>query len=227
MANTPAFQYYPADLLSDPEVMFWNMEAVGCYWQMITYLWLNGGKFEYNLENLCKLFRVNHKKTARKLWEKISKKFIIENGQITHKRILKEMQKQAASRLRRSEAGKKGMDSRWKSDNNVNNNVIKKTITNDNPSSSTSTSTSVNNINNNIGYTLEELKMAAPNIGMSDEDVEACFHHYNAQGWNRSNGLPIKNVYSLLNTWKNNRGRFTEKHKVNSGTDKPRTLGYR
>lgn len=60
--------------------MFWDMEAVGCYWQLITFLWLNGGKFEFNLENLCKLFRVNRKKTAEKLWKKIEKKFVFQNG---------------------------------------------------------------------------------------------------------------------------------------------------
>ncbi len=142
MSNSPAFQYYPADLLADPEVMFWDMKAIGCYWQMITYLWLNDGKFEYNIENLCKLFRVNHKKTATKLWENIKKKFVLENGIVIHKRVLKEMQKQAESRLRRQAAGRKGAEVRW----NVDGNAITKTMANDGPSTSTSTSTSVNTI---------------------------------------------------------------------------------
>ena len=140
--NSPAFQYYPADLLSDPEVMFWEMEAIGCYWQLITFLWLNGGKFEFKLEDLCKLFRVNRKKTAEKLWLKISKKFVLKDGIVTHKRILKEMQKQEASRLKRSKAGKKGMKSRWGNDNNVNNNDTEEDITENNPSSPVSSSTS-------------------------------------------------------------------------------------
>ena len=138
--NTPAFQYYPADLISDPEVMFWDMEALGCYWQMITYLWLNGGKFEYNIENLCKLFRKNHKKTSIKLWKKIEKKFIIEDGIVTHKRINSEIQRQAESRLRRQEAGKKGADKRWADDSNA----ISKSMAKNSSSTSTSTSTSVN-----------------------------------------------------------------------------------
>ena len=108
MGNTPAFQYYPADLLADPEVMFWDMEQVGCYWQMITFLWLNEGKFEYNIDNLCKLFRTNHKKTSEKLWKNIEKKFVFENGVITHKRVTKEIKKQSAKRIARQEAGRKG-----------------------------------------------------------------------------------------------------------------------
>lgn len=138
--NSPAFQYYPADLISDPEVMFWDMEAVGCYWQMITFLWLNGGKFEFNLENLCKLFRKNHKKTAEKLWEKIEKKFVVENGIVTHKRILKEMLKQAESKAKRQEAGKKGAEKRWNEHDNVNGNAIKKTMAKNGSSSSSSSS---------------------------------------------------------------------------------------
>jgi uncharacterized protein YdaU (DUF1376 family) len=140
MANTPAFQYYPADLLSDPEVMFWDMESVGCYWQMITFLWLNGGKFEYNVGNLCKLFRKNHKKTAEKLWKKIEKKFSVENGIVTHKRVLKEMQKQEESRLRRSAAGRVGAKNKWNPDGNA----IPKDMAKNGSSTSSSTSTSVN-----------------------------------------------------------------------------------
>lgn len=156
--NSPAFQYYPADLLSDPEVMFWDMEAIGCYWQLITYLWLNGGKFEFNLENLCKLFRVNRKKTAEKLWKKIEKKFVFQNGIVTHKRVIKEMQKQTESRLKRQEAGKKGAESRWGNDSNANSNAIEKNMAKHGSSTSTSTSTSVikeNNIKEKITFSFQ------------------------------------------------------------------------
>ena len=144
MSNTPAFQYYPADFLSDPEVMFWDAEAVGCYWLMISYLWINGGKAELNYELIASLFRVNRKLKAEKLWKKIEKKFVLEDGYITHKRIFKEMQKQQQSRLRRQEAGKKGAKSRWGNDGNANGNASTKPMAKNSPSSSSSTSTSVN-----------------------------------------------------------------------------------
>ncbi len=98
MSNTPAYQFYPADLLSDPEVMFWDMEMLGAYWQMINYLWLNGGIFDSTscefFENLRKLFRKKTKKSAQSLWKKIEKKFVCQDGIITHKRVTKEMEKQ-------------------------------------------------------------------------------------------------------------------------------------
>jgi len=107
---------------------------------MIDFLWINSGKLDGNssefLAKLCGIFRVSHQKRAQKLWENISRKFKIVDGIITHRRVTKEIQRQAESRLRRSEAGKKGMESRWNKDNNA----IPQGITKDNPSSSTSTS---------------------------------------------------------------------------------------
>jgi len=142
MANSPAFQYYPADMATDPICRFWTMEQMGCYHAMIDFLWLNSGKLEQNSSEfpakLCGIFRVSHQKRAQKLFENVSKKFDITDGLITHRRVTKEMQKQAQSRLKRSEAGKKGMKKRWEPDNSV----IPETITNDNPSSSTSSSSS-------------------------------------------------------------------------------------
>jgi len=107
MANTPAFQYYPADLFSDPDVMFWDMEMLGCYWQMITYLWLNGGLMESKPELIRDLFRTKRRDKAEKMWSKIKVKFQINDGIITHKRVLEEMQKQTEWRLKSSLGGKK------------------------------------------------------------------------------------------------------------------------
>ncbi len=222
--NSPAFQYYPADLLSDPEVMFWDMEAIGCYWQLITFLWLNGGKFEFNLENLCKLFRVNRQKTAEKLWKKIEKKFVFQNGIVTHKRVIKEMQKQKESRLKRQEAGKKGAESRWGNDSNANSNAIEKDMAKN--GSSSSTSTSVNNIHTNNGgdFTLQQVKDAAIMVGLTPDKAEMFFHHFNAQGWVRTNGQKITNLASALTYWRNHQFEF---EKGNSNDTKKRTNGNR
>lgn len=224
--NSPAFQYYPADLLSDPEVMFWDMEAIGCYWQLITFLWLNGGKFEFNLENLCKLFRVNRKKTAEKLWKKIEKKFVFQNGIVTHKRVIKEMQKQKESRLKRQEAGKKGAKSRWGNDSNANSNAIEKDMAKNGSSSSTSTSTSVNNIHTQEAepkFTLKQVKDSAFAVGIPDDKAEEFYHHFNQQGWKRRNGLPIVDSPSALSSaliyWRNHQFKFEENKNGSNRTD--------
>ena len=140
MSNSPAFQFYPADLISDPEVMFWDMESVGCYWQMITYLWLNSGKAEIKPEFFRKLFRVKRAKKAELMWIKISKKFDCIDGVVTHKRVLEEMEKQAATRLARQCAGKKGGEQKQKNLANAKNLPLAKST------SSSSSSTSSSNI---------------------------------------------------------------------------------
>lgn len=151
MSNTPAFQYYPADMATDTEVMFWSMEQMGCYHAMIDYLWLNSGKIDGNSSDfpakLCRIFRVSHRKKAQKLWENISKKFQKTNGIITHRRITKEMQRQADTRLTRQKAGKKGMENRWHGDNPAITEPITKPITKNNPSTPTSFSSSTTTLN--------------------------------------------------------------------------------
>lgn len=153
--NSPAFQYYPADLISDPEVMLWNAEEVGCYWLLISYLWLNNGKTEENLENFSKIFRKKTKKTAEKIWNKIKVKFVVEDGYVVHKRVVREMQKQASTRVKRAEAGKKGMSKRWGKHNKAITSVITNGITKNNSSSSSSTSVNSNS-NNSAGVSVPD-----------------------------------------------------------------------
>jgi len=112
MGNSPSFQYYPADFLTDPEVMLWDMETIGCYWILINYLWLNQGAAEVSPEFFCVLFKVKRRKKALLMWKKIELKFTLEDGKITHKRVAKEMQKQREWRLKSSIGGKKSAKNR-------------------------------------------------------------------------------------------------------------------
>jgi len=214
MSNkSPAFQYYPADMATDPEVMFWDMEQMGCYHAMLDYLWLNGGKFDGNssdfLAKIAQIFRVSHRKRAQKLWEKISKKFEKTNGIISHKRTDKEMQRQAESRLRRQKAGKKGADKRWGPDSNA----IFSGMAKNSPSSSTSTSSSTSVNNTHIqtpdeNYTIDQVKNAAIMCGIPEKEAEEFYYHYSAQGWVLGNGQAIKDLTSMLVRWRNNQYKF-------------------
>ena len=53
-----------------------------------------------------------------------------------------------------------------------------------------------------IKYTIDDVKECGVLLGLSEEECEAAYHHYNAQGWKRANGLPITNLASLLSTWR-------------------------
>lgn len=113
--NPPAYQNYPADFISDPEVMFWDMESYGCYKKVIDYLWLNDGKLELNWKKIATLFNVSRQDKAKKMFSKVEVKFQIIDGYVTHKRVYEEMQKQAEYRLMKSDAGKAGAKARWQS----------------------------------------------------------------------------------------------------------------
>ena len=119
MKNTPAFQFYPSEFLANPEVRVWNLETVGAFWILISYLWVSGGECEFNLKVLARLFNVNKQNKAAKLWDNIKIIFLLCDGIITNKRILEEMQKQARSRFMRQQAGKKGAQKRWGDDGNA------------------------------------------------------------------------------------------------------------
>lgn len=58
--------------------------------------------------------------------------------------------------------------------------------------------------------TLEDCQKAASAIGMKPESIEACFHHYNAQGWKTSGGVALRNLSSTLAKWKANESNFAK-----------------
>lgn len=66
--NTPAFQFYPNDFLSDINVMMMTPEEIGVYWMLICVCWKE--KFlSNNLEDLAYLVRVPMKR-FNVIWEK-------------------------------------------------------------------------------------------------------------------------------------------------------------
>lgn len=65
--------------------------------------------------------------------------------------------------------------------------------------------------------TLQEAKDAAFRVGIPDDKAEQFYHHYNAQGWLRANGLPVTNLESILVCWRNNQYKFEDKAKKKIG----------
>ena len=147
MKNSPSFQYYPADLLTDPDLLGWDMEMIGLYWITISYLWINGGFLNDKPEVICQLTRNYRTDKAQRLWRKIQHKFLIVGGKITHKRVTKEMQKQTEYRLMKKKAGKAGADKRWQTHDFANGKPIAEGMADgmakNSSSSSSSSSTSV------------------------------------------------------------------------------------
>ncbi len=147
MKNSPSFQYYPADLISDPDLLTWDMEMIGIYWWTISYLWLNGGLIDSKPEVIRSLTRRKRIDKAFLIWDKIKFKFILEDGKISHKRVTEEMQKQAEQRLMKEKAGKMGAEKRWQDHDSANSTPAILPMAENSSSSSTSIPTSPSDIN--------------------------------------------------------------------------------
>ena len=225
--NTPAFQCYPKDFLADPLVMFWDMEQFGAYCKLLFYLWENGGSMQIDFAVMCKLWNCRTRKKAEKLWSKIKAAFMENDGVITHAYLVREMQKQAASRDRRQAAGRKGAQSRWGGDGNAisSGGVLpcEKNGSSSSISSSVSFSTSVNNTLtgvDEIGQVKNSVALnpagkvdggdgAVDGFGLIDQPVKALLALEGAelqrvvQSWLAANGLRLGDLKKYhFHQWK-------------------------
>jgi len=104
-------QLEPRAFLSDTEVQSWTAKEIGCYCQLIFYLYCNGGKCRFDLQMLARL--CNCGRGFARVWDRISTKFTIIDGNVRHKRVDRELQI-ATERLEKSRAsGAKGAKVRW------------------------------------------------------------------------------------------------------------------
>lgn len=111
----PAFQFYPQDFLSDPNVMALTNEQVGIYIKLICFCWMQGS-IPSDIQRLAKMCNMNNLpdeercQHIEKLLEPIIlcfRKSSISDSQLIHPRLEKEIQKQDDYREKCSEGGKK------------------------------------------------------------------------------------------------------------------------
>jgi uncharacterized phage protein (TIGR02220 family) len=144
--KSPAFQWYPADYLSDINVILMSNEQRGCYGTLLSHEWLSNGKgIPRDIEAIAKLCGEDSKKMAM-LWKGIEKCFKPhpkDDTKLIHPRLEKERKKQNDNRKKRTKAGKQGANARWQTHGNRNATAMAK----NGSSSSTSTSTSTSVVN--------------------------------------------------------------------------------
>lgn len=113
--TTPAFQFYPADFLSDENVALMTNQAVGCYIKLICYCWREGSipKQIPQLARLCG----EDLDSMLILWKSLKRCFKPargkDAGRLIHPRLEKERHKQVAFKSDRSRAGRKGAEALW------------------------------------------------------------------------------------------------------------------
>ena len=135
MDKAPAFQFYPKDWLSDPDVVCMSMGQRGAYITLLCYCWKED-KLPNNPDYIRKL--LGNVPKWKTLWNGIKHKFEIRGDYLIHPRLEKERIKQEEYRKKKSNAGKKGMKKRWNKSDNNHNTVKEVLITKNNSSSSTS-----------------------------------------------------------------------------------------
>ena len=137
MDKAPAFQFYPKDWLTDPDVVCMSMAQKGAYITLICYCWRED-KLPNNEDYIRKL--LGNIPKWKTLWNGIKHKFEIQGDYLLHPRLEKEKIKQEEYRNKKSIAGKKGMEKRWNKPKIIDNTVNNSLITKNNSSSSTSSS---------------------------------------------------------------------------------------
>ena len=135
MDKAPAFQFYPKDWLTDPDVVCMSMAQKGAYITLICYCWLEH-KLHKNDDHIRNL--LGNARNWKTLWNGIKHKFEIQGDYLVHPRLKEERIKQEEYRKKKSNAGKKGMKKRWNKSDNNHNTVKEVLITKNNSSSSTS-----------------------------------------------------------------------------------------
>jgi len=114
--QSPAFQFYAGDYISDPRRLKRPLESQGAYVLLYCHCWISK-IIEFDFEIMSKMCNCRLEK-IQKIWPTIEDMFvkkIIENKEyLICIEAEEERRVQTLNRKKRSNAGKKGADIRWK-----------------------------------------------------------------------------------------------------------------
>ena len=111
MPESPAFQFYPAEYLSDENVAMMSLEEEGAYLRLMCYCWRQGTipNDPVKLARLCKTTPAK----MEEMWPAVSVCFrSTKDDRLAHPRLDVERTKQAGYKRKMSEAGKRGAEAR-------------------------------------------------------------------------------------------------------------------
>ena len=113
--QSPAFQFYASDWISDPRRLKMPLESQGAYVLLFSHCWISR-LIEFDFEIMSKMCNCRLEK-IQKIWPTIE--FMFEKKIISNKEFLicieaeDERREQDKNRRKRSVAGKKGADALW------------------------------------------------------------------------------------------------------------------
>jgi uncharacterized protein YdaU (DUF1376 family) len=217
MNKAPAFQLYANDFLAGTQNL--TDAEVGLYLRLLLVQW-NIGSLPNDDEELLCYGRPDKQPTRL---DRVKAKFSPgEDGQLRNQRLERERQKQAEFREKRSMAGRLGAQKRWQNHvpakaapavNNVQTTAPPAPdpgasngppTTHATPPSGPPVSTPDADNPKEISPprpSREEVKKHAAVIGMTAEEAERFWHHFEASGWIDRHGHPIRNWQSRQTLW--------------------------
>lgn len=207
--KAPSFQFYPADWRKDPAVQSLSYHDRGIWFEIICLmheseqrgkLLLNGKSIPD--EALSRLLGLDNQiltKTLTTLLDFGVAAICPETGALMNKRMVRDEE----IRKVRKECGFLGGNPQLKKDlvNQKSTTLLNQKST---PSSSSSSSSSeLNAKTNKRPQNLNEVQSAGFKAGVSKEDCEAFWHHFESTGWIDKNGHEVQNWQSKLMSWNN------------------------
>lgn len=105
--NSPAFQFYPKDFLTDVKQISMSLAEAGAYWRLCCHCWLEGS-LPTDMRRLARLCGATNRQ-IREMWPAIGHCFIERDGALYHKRLEREREKQKAFSRRQSD----NANARW------------------------------------------------------------------------------------------------------------------
>lgn len=196
----PSFQFYPADWLSDPNVIAMSAVERGAYIHLIAVMWnTEGCSLNPDEDYLAKIAAVD-----KVVITSIYHCFKVVNNTLRHGRLDKEIMKQDEYRKLCSDAGKEGMRKRWgdrkKADSNKGGNKV--VITEDNPPSPTVVSKRNIKEKKFVAPTLPEVEKYFLEKGYSAELAKTAFEYYSAANWKDGEGKQVLNwKQKMIGVW--------------------------
>ena len=231
MAKSPAFQWYPRDILSSMRVQEMTLAEEGAYRRLIDYCWING----YVPSDPKRAARIIGKGATVEMAQVALAMFTQDPDnpeRMYHDRLLEEEEKQNAHRQQRVDAAKarwgnrgtpeKGIGTQDSSKGDAeamrphtfricdtNASAMRKRCSS---SSSSDNITPSNTRTREDGFSLEEVLEAAklPDVAVSEAEARKFFDHYNGE-WTYGNGKPITCLATALRRWKGKQEQFQQK----------------
>tara|TARA_R100000353_G_scaffold169855_1_gene133189 strand:- start:532 stop:924 length:393 start_codon:yes stop_codon:yes gene_type:complete len=109
--QSPAFQFYAQDWISDPDRMVLSLEEQGAYVLLYCYCW-RAYKIPHDVDVLAKMCNVSESEMEI-IMKNISHFFTEKDGHWICIQAEEERKEQERNRRRRQDAGRKGAAARW------------------------------------------------------------------------------------------------------------------